>query len=384
MGETTDSMSVQRVAQTPMICQVYTFQGANITTSELVGPDIAGHVDFFAYISSFFAYWRGSCKYSLNFYCSTFTTCRFRISVVYNAVALSDTNSGDVVSRIVDVKGDTTIEMTVPYLWQTLYRYTSDTQNYPRLKIEQITPIVGTSIATDPAIYLVIWRAAGEDIRYNQLVENQVSALDLDDSDLLEFEAQVDPRASFKKSFEPILDGSSFVVESGAVSGENITSIHDMVKRYVRLVQAQATNTYPRTGILTGPFHSLGDIYKYWRGSRRVKHYPTVQPATDPSFGYDINQTNIITMQNPSNSLRFGAGAALTKPHVWPMLEIEIPWYATVPFIPVDLTAATPIAPGDLPRTIVYSEGQEYIETATTLISGGDDFVYGFLIAPDI
>lgn len=372
MGETTDVMSVSRVLQTPMIGIVKTFQTVNTSYNEPVRPVFAPPVgirkDYLAFMTTFFAYWRGSIKYKLSFYTSTFTSCRFRVSILYNSTALTDDNSGDVVSRIVDVKGDTSIEFTVPYLWHTLYRKISDGIDYPQLAISQISPIIGPSLTADPAIHMVLWRAGGEDFKLNQLVQPielaAVQSLDFEE----DVPAQSDPRADFKRTFNPIIEGSCFIRESGAITGEHIDSLHDMCKRYCG--NTIATETYPKTTTGSGPFHILSECFKYWRGSRRVK-------VSIPDDNADATH---VVLQNPNNTTDIENGAVFTIRRIWPFLECEIPWYSTLPFTPIE-TASVPIhIGGDDPQSIFFNES--HIGEGPSFISGGDDFTFGFLIAP--
>jgi len=405
LGETTDILTIKHVIQTPMLYDVYQFNTANTLTFYDVRPQIVENDDdYLAFMSKFFQFWRGSIKFMLNFYCSTFTSARFRVSVLYSATVLTDDNGGDVVSRVIDVKGDTHIKLTVPFLYQTMFRKINDHISYPKLQIQLLSPIIGPSVDTDPQIYLTIWRAAGEDMVFNQQTNwidplttskedlkrksNDVDDTDSDDlfaieKDLREasFEAQMDPQKEFKKTFDPIIEGSFFVHEQGTISGERIELISDMIKRYIYIASdISGFNIYqvpsPSAG-LNGAYFQMGNIFKYWRGSRRAKVYlQSVTYGSWPLYGLYM-QTTAAAPSDPGN------GLTVTTPFVWPVLEAEIPWYCTLPFIPVNTTVTPVVAAGDNPVGISFLTPDMDDTPIQYYASAGDDFSYGFMYAPD-
>lgn len=373
LSEDQDSMNILKIAQTPMLNVLHTFQGT-LSNVDLLGTPLGGPVDYFQFVARHFQYWRGSIKYKLYFYTSNFSSCRFRISVLYTNTIPDDNNAGDVISRVVDVRGDTEYEFTVPYLWPTVYRPLSQSDALPRIVIQQLIPIVGPSFEEDPQIFLAVWRAAGEDIRFNQLCSydpNSYGAIQTYNQPPI-YEAQMDPTMSFKKTFNPIVDGSFFIKEQGAISGEMIVSLHDVVKRYVtgNAFVGDVAITYPDKTKL-GPYHSFSRIFKYWRGSRRLK----AQVKTDANLWYTA------VLQNPTMSLDAGNGMCFTSSTQWPMLNIEIPWYSSLPFLPTDATSVAHYDTHDNPRDPIVTDHASWI---LSFVSAGDDFFYGVLIAPQL
>jgi hypothetical protein len=375
MGESTNTMSLKDIISVPMIYDITTFTNSSPALNFVLVPN-ANPNDYLGFVSRFFHYWRGSIKIQLNFYTSSFITGRFRVSVLYDNVFPTDLNAGDVISRIIDVKGDTSISFTVPYLWDATYRALNDA-NLPTLYIQRVTPIIGQSLATDSKIHLVTWRAAGEDFQFNQLVDHysgfDVLDFDSDIDDSSSYDAQTDPRADFKKVFDPIVNGSCFVRETGIITGEIIDSVHDITKRYCSGVNYSGGSfrTDPQPNLFSGPFHRLAAIFKYYRGSRRIK----IVTKKDPNVVVGL------LMQNPGGTLDAANGMTYTMNELWPTLEAEIPWYSSVPFWPVDETSVSILRNNDRPRSVDalgFSPGSE----VGSFISGGDDFTYGFLIAP--
>lgn len=374
------SMTIDRVIGTPMIVGIHSFTNAQPVWENAVIPrPFTFDDDYTGFMSRFFTYWRGSFKYMFAFYTSTFITARVRISVRYDNTPLTDQNDGDVVSRLVDIKGDTIVEMTIPYLWRTLYRTTKNDGNLPLITVSLSSPIVGLSIDTDPSIVLVVWRAAGEDFAFNQMVTfdagNTADSFDLNESDsewTEEAEAQMIPQERFRVPFDGIVEGTRLTYESGAITGEHITCLNDMLKRYTDNIIDRPNATYPFIG-LNGAFHKLSQIFKYWRGSRRLK----VRYKVDFS---DLTEQYVV-MENPSGSFDAGNGCALTVPSQWNWNEFQVPWYSSLPFIPTDITTVSYLDPEDLPKGVFISQ-LDVANNGRNLISAGDDFVYTYLVAP--
>jgi hypothetical protein len=374
------SMTIDRVISTPMIHGAHTFTNALPTWGSAVVPrPTPANDDYVAFMSRFFTYWRGSFKYMFCFYTSTFITARVRISVRYNSNPLTDANDGDVVSRLVDIKGDTVVELAVPYLWKTMYRPTTQDDFLPLITVTLSSPIVGLSIDTDPSIVLVVWRAAGEDFVFNQMVTFDQDTFNINSDNFIdsdewteEAEAQMIPQERFRAPFDGIIEGTRLTYESGAITGEHITCLNDMLKRYVDNTLDRPQNTYPSEDLL-GAFHRLSLIFKYWRGSRRLK----------TRYKADSNDwtEQYVVMQNPSGSLDAGNGCALTVPRQWNWNEFQVPWYSSLPFVPTDATTVSYLNPDDLPREVIFSQ-LDVASAGRNLISAGDDFVYTYLVAP--
>jgi len=400
-GEQMYEKSILSIAQVPMLTRIFTFNGPIPTIPFNVSCNPFGHTDaylvpgmptkpdYFEFVARHFMFWRSSIKYMIYFYTSQFTSGRFRVSILYDGTLPTDHTSGDIVSEIIDVRGDTNYQITVPYLWPTMYRtlINSVGVSYPKLVIQQLAPLVGASMEEDPVVYCCIFRSAAEDVRFNQLVDFQT--VGLPPPALLANEpkrkrkianADMDIRGEFAKVFPPIAHGSSFVRENGTVSGEMISSISDLLKRYVTTPPIYGTgdtanvlNTWPQPTQL-GPYHSFSRIFKYWRGARRVK------------FLYDLdaqgaNRFNYVCMETFLNPVSAGNSMSYTHGELWPQQCVEIPWYSTLPFQPSDTGAVPTFLSDDSPKSIVIPSKSVF---AGIYSSGGDDFSYYFLIAPEI
>jgi hypothetical protein len=402
-GQQDREKDILKIAQTPMLHRLFVFNGpigspvstdvhpfAQTNDAEI--PGLPTTPDYCEFIARHFNYWRGGFKYHIYFYTSQFTSGRFRISVLYNSTLPDDNTSGDIISDVIDVRGDTAYARTVPYLWPTMYRSFQESLGggiYPKLVIQQLIPLVGASMEEDPIIYCAIYRSAAEDIRFNQLVQYQTAGLppSLTKNDIKVAvkkkkriaNADMDIRGSFDKTFPPIASGSCFIREHGTVSGEMISSISDCLKRY-----ANTAITYgvaDRVNVLDtnpdqtqfGAFHSFGRIFKYWNGSRRAVLTYNNTPTVGSTFQYLSMETFLNPIISAGNAMSYTSGT------LWPQNTVEIPWYSSLPFLPVNANDVPINITGDKPKSIVVSDKA----TVDRLyLSGGDDFNYYFLVSP--
>lgn len=388
MGNVTPMTTIQEIIRVPMIRLIVpltnTLTEVTIPVRPLDFDPGVNSADYLNFVARHFGYWAGSIKYFFCFYTSPFVSCRFKISALYQTPIATTPDSGDIASTIVDVKGDTVFSTCVPYLHETMMMQTLDWNATPVLHLEAISPMVGQTFGgTEPTIQLVIWRAAGEDMKFAQLVERlEWPSVKEEKKSLVKMRQEMDPQAVFRNTFEPIVFGCQFVQENGIVRCETVDTINEACKRYVamdRTIPAYSSNTYPNSAF-GGAFHSFSNIFKYWRGGRRVK---LVVQAASPST---INNYVTVCTSNPQASLATSNGATYCCPVIWPVLEFEVPWYATRPFHPV--TPATQVVSRafDFPAGFFVNSNNSVSVNGCdlALVSAAEDFQFGWLIAPNI
>jgi len=133
-------------------------------------------------MSSMHRSWRGSMKYLLNFCCSPQVTCRIMITWLpvknfneANAVTnIPSEETGNVITKIVDISGDTQVTFSVPYLSPNQYSYNEQPGRQPG-SLNANTEINGAwylsfvnvpityETEAEAAIKLSVFVAAGED-----------------------------------------------------------------------------------------------------------------------------------------------------------------------------------------------------------------------------
>lgn len=150
-------------------------------------------------------YWRGKLVYMFKFQCAKNVTCRVRIIHCPSIPAdpLVDDFTGDYVSAVVDVTGDTVFMFKADWLSDS--HYLEADLFAPRIE-DQIKPgagyiamflesVIGSMDTTnDPPVYYSIWQAAGEDF---ELQKQRARAATYNGGDLQVFTSYVYPTVSF-------------------------------------------------------------------------------------------------------------------------------------------------------------------------------------------
>jgi len=310
------------------------------------------------------------------------------LTTYYQGATATDTTYGDFVSTIIDVKGDTQYEFTVPYLFPTPWRLTNDlittdveVVRYPLFVLDAITEIIGPSISEDPAISVVIFRSAGEDFQWHQVCTPLLTSA----GEVIDGESVV--ATEFSIPFQPVLKGTSFSSEFGYVRPEVITHVHQLLKRYeTTSVTTGNLVINPIQPNVQNDFMSyFSRVYRFYRGGVRIKMYIT---TTQSLF---VSVTNDPTSTGSPDFLNGGAVYPIQQN---PLMEFEIPWYANVPFtgsyndynIPF-LSAASgagpvlvPTTPGFYPAALSALTGGP---STLQFISAAEDFTFGYLAAPN-
>jgi hypothetical protein len=387
-------MSVSALAAIPMLHSQFFFQHAADKKSisvHVMAPYISDYPmqsdpDFLSFTAAAFQYWRGSIKYLFHFVSSGFYSTRFRITYANETPTIVN---GDLPQLIVDVKGDTITEFTIPYLWPTFWRTTGLPRvDFPKIYIEMLSDISGPSLPSEPLIYLNVWRAAGEDIEFSLLknatfVPGDVLPATIISSDLtsskLAFQAQTSPFTRFKKSFAPVIEGSAYSLEMGNCMPEVGLSIKDCTRRNSSLDPTTwlslsdlsyvgSPSVDPFLLFDREPFPYFSHVFLFWKGSRRV---------------FD-NQVTTFGLVAPSTNTHLTSGSALRvdAPYNYENRNgYEIQYSCEVPYVPVKHSGPIPfpvIAPQSPVGLTVHGGSQpESVDWAA-----GDDFMLLSLTPP--
>ena len=356
VGLETSDMEVVTYASKPNLLFTTNFKNLGIIKQFQVHPrtlEDRTYPDYLAFAASFFEYWRGSIKYLFHFCTTAFYSCRIRITVTHLNVMPSVIGSGaSFYSRIVDVKGDTWIDLDVPFLSVGVWdrTYTLDVANTPTVTIEALTPVQGASLPADAIIYLNCFRAAGPDFQ-----------LAVSRNWPVEVEEQCSLNTRFRIPFAGPVDTTTGVLETGLCMADHSTSISDMTHRHTPHGLAQNHKSYPgETSIFPGITDKWAQGFAFWRGSRRFSNVSAVNLA----------QLNPEEIPNPVTDLNFAYSLELNSASI---MCVEIPWYSRIAYYPTvasdfpGLIALAYPQPADVRLTGTYN---------TPKIAGGDDFVY--------
>jgi hypothetical protein len=361
MGNESEVVSLLWVAMHPMIFTVKIFDGITDTLSFPVTPfqySGTSQLDYLGAVSNLFQRWRGPIKFLFQFFTSPFISARFKIHLLYSTTIPDPENTGDVITQIVDVKGDTEYAFEVPFLWYTMWRDFADGINLPVIYVEPIIAPVGPAISSSPTIYLVVWRAAGDSFQWQRLVEPIVTETAVN-------EAQCDVVSKFKSKFPPLVVGTHDNVESKMCNPEHIVAFNQIWKRYER--STDLTFAPSLVDAWTGHISYCTNFFKYWHGGRRAVFLET--NASNGLSGLP-NGLNVFT-SNPSNGL-----ATFQNYTVQANCKVEVPYYNNIPFLPCD-PSSTPTTQPELP---IYPDTNSTLSLGVW--SGADDFSFGYLCSP--
>jgi len=352
-------------------------------------------------------------KYRIHFVGSAFVTARVRISHFPSLDIPSSIEeyAGDIVSTVVDIRGDTIVEFTVPYLgarpyapvvgftgygdvWDT-FLPTSD--NYSVLVFSWINPITEPSPDGVGSIWMNIWQSAAEDFVFNGLVR-KVAQLPCGAVAAPPAATLHSAEQAFSKPFQPMAPAHA-AIEAGLVRTESIDTIEHICQRYYPYIQGTGiTNPLPNAlenNTLDNIWH-CAQLFRYYRGGMRYKIYTPPTPQTYHSSGVDYPfyapQCVSAWLTLPQQQDHSAEAQILPGPisyaynSVNGVLELEIPW--------MSLNYARDIYGGlypsdDDPRELInFSFAGNEVATATWLGSAlrsvADDFTFGVLLAPPL
>lgn len=325
-------------------------------------------------VANWFSYWSATVKVKLYITASTFHS--VRLALYFNSSA-SATSWPDCYHRVVDVQGDTEIELSFPWASELFMQRTG---NVPQMFLQ--CSVIGWS-QPDPAvttnIYCNIYKAFDSDAQFSGLLATQfrLQSADLTPDELLEhFEVQANPRADFAKSFEPIHPSATLYTHDKIVTPEQVTSLRDIIHRTVPYFEDLTTPaqsipyTYDVTGLTDGAnkylFHleAFGQMFLWWRGAIRVvKLLPT-------------NTRRSLIVWDPVSS-QWLAGSTVSS-FINPKIEIEVPYYYQTAM------RSTRIPDGGIKQTFGVPVGTTSYTGPFNLRGGGDDFSFVFLAMPDV
>lgn len=376
-GMDSTHMTMSELAQRPMLHQQAVMTAITpqwgVVVDAITGKPSTVAPDYLAYTAMAHARWRGSIKYLFMFICNAYYTTRVRFYLSYGTRA-GIAQSDDLPHQIVEIKGDTKHEITVPYQRQNTWTQTGNNTDAPILYYALEAPIVGASLPATPLIHVLVFRAGGEDIQFSQLqVAHDVTPYALDGTPIVKKQCSI--RSEFSKPFAPFIPGCSFSTEANFITPEQTVTISDAIKRFVKPFQAVVNSlnryTYPAmmiTSIGTAyePYHFFVNLFKYWRGSRRFHSIPP-----------DNARLTIFSNGTTTTDLG-GNGLAIRSASYVDTLRVEIPWYSNHPYINTNrISVAWPSYPNDLISSTSMTNDQY-------LVAAGDDFVGLYLLWPMI
>jgi len=377
-------MSLKKLAGTPMLHDQVVFDGVGVTTwatflrYDMVGISVTGR-DYCATAVRFAKYYRGSLKFMFQFITACFYSARFRLSVRFGTTVA---DYGNIPSMVFDVKGDTIIKVTIPYLnfraWSDrAFALGTGHDLDPIIVLEQLTDIVGSPSPTTAVMYVNIFRSAGEDAAFavpaDILDPNVTKARTFragQEIDMSPAKVQMNTRKEFSEQFPPLTIGGFFTSESNAVMSEQIDALIDLLKRpamYGSVPTALGTTSYLS-------FHKLiMSMFLWWRGSMVMRHMHLGNTTTHNDGWY------LAVSTQTTNRIDFGWAPAYATGNQFIQNEcIILPWYNAAPYVATAANAS--IILGSSNRASPVGVALQLATTDTIAVSAGDDFMALFLV----
>ncbi len=354
-----------------------------------------------------FRFWRGSLKLMFVFNTSSFTTTRVRITHVPGAVISNLTianYSGDLVSKVVDITGDTTVEVTVPWLQASLFGQTDWEFTGSLLPgwyngtimVSLVNPVNASDTTAASTVWCSVFIAAGEDYQLAGFMGPNLPSIKVWSYNFagtaptadapvgrIRAKAQMKISAAFEKPFEGLIEGK-YVMTKGMICEDPPGSVTSLGRRYGLCtapngpMRALPTITNHRTHMATWQYLAC---HRFIRGSMRYKYYVT-SGATFEGIQYSASN-NGVTYDDPYGTTTYQSGLTrIDAADVGKTQGVEIPYFQLLPFYPLDETMTNAAVP--------YQEvGGAYnnLSSATvtaTYVSLGDDFMVGHPCAPPL
>ncbi len=425
VGSDGPNMTILDLIRKPFIVAEFSFNQATAVGAEIFKinaepsvvwndggvPTRTYYPGYLAYVAGFFKYWRGSIKFRFHFFTSAFVTSRVRITHNPTGATIPTIESfgGDVVSEIVDIKGDTIIDITVPYLQSAPYRSVSgftapdiySAGLMSALQVSLLNEVTGMDAVGDMTVYCVVYMAAGEDFRFSRYVNAEYSDFTVDplmgfieDPQVQGFDDKLykyiddqlygeieDPQIQgLDEEFDVPFKGlvpAKLSVEERAVAPEHFGNIRELCHRYSFVGAAGAA-----TEVMVTPFfdpnsynHNLkawSRLFLFWRGGIRVATY-SASATTELEYRRTFGST-------PNDF--FSSGYLLSDSETGLFLYGTIPYYVPYLMCPTDTDGvpyniySSPAAPLDEFDNYVNLKNGNYG------LAAADDFSFIYHASP--
>lgn len=298
------------------------------------------------YLQTCFQFWRGSIKLKIQFFCSAFVSTRVAIAMV----PILDTfpvsvNDDDYIVQFIEIKGDTTAHITVPFTYQHIWSGYGPGAPY-KLGFRFVSPIVGFDTVTDPVIDYAIWMAGGPDTQFScvnprSFTNPVVNSLPVTSSPIIQktsllygkpklpknVETQSSIKDDFSTSFPAIVDGCNYQLDNGFTTSDCPVTFNDLFKRYYCVAS-------PTTFTEIAPEVSLTrDIVPGLR--RFTTCFAVIRGGYRAKFRYNKEDMHDSSHAAPYTS--FSAVSSDPKGYVLPSdsgwYAISVPWDQAFPFV---------------------------------------------------
>jgi hypothetical protein len=373
------------------------------------------------YLAQAFQYFRGSIRLKIKFVKTEFHTGRLQITYTPSENPTTDPTLATAafsIREVIDIKGKSEVELTLPYLLSTPWQQTQSTVGLGRLNILVVNELRQPETAAS-SINMLIYAAAGDDFEV---------AFPFTDPTILNTPLPMFPQmdtghsaptgtAEQLSTVQEVIGSYAKPVKSlyynTAMQGEVFTSIRQLIARYnfIRFLSPNfataAGNTFyynpwisqyetidPSSGLLTLPrvgYDALAFVsngFTFYRGSMRVAYFPPTQ--SNPTITSIRSGQNIMGAANSVGAASFAAptiGYNTVAPYQLHdagigLVETAIPYYSQWPISFLDVTNTnSTVRPTDPHVQGVFeSFGTNSVFNTPTFRAIGDDFQLSYFV----
>lgn len=281
-------------------------------------------------LASLFTGWSGSQQYMIDFKTTKFNAAKLRL--IYDPRAdysgnLSDDLAGDVISKVLDINGDTTYCFSIPFIRKNNWELIPDPQFFSatptnlgtngRFSLQLVTPLSVANSTADTTIYFNVWQSNGPDTKFikpRSFITPLPGADSESDEDVSSFQklrirpqgelTTGDTRKMFENAFEPLIP-AKYVNPSNVYLGEEITSFSEYLHRPVAIDLA-GTTAGTAAGFNKAYFPLSADVasgFRYQNSFYRIQDSFRFQRG-----GYSIkvvvNQTSSTSLTNKYSTFK--------------------------------------------------------------------------------
>jgi hypothetical protein len=368
-GVNADEMRLDYIAGTPMLTSSQGFNSS--TTGQLIGTtswdtasSTGGTYNYVDFLTRCFGFTSGSYKFKVYIIASQMHAAR----LVFYLATTEASNYEDCYHRVIDVQGDTSFEMTVPYCNNTFSRDTYGTSDTPYniyctvLSWSQPTPAANTPI------WINVYKAGASDFRFGQLLDVCYQPSDF----LGPIKTQSNVRKDFAKPFECFHPSMKQFDPADLVYPEEYTTVREIIHRMYPKEPVNGgnidyiNNGFPSANVFGLQFWGL--LFRFWRGSVRIQYLRPSNSGQVSVKGVSLLRTDLTGIA-PAIIIP-GLDTTFTDK---PSLEAEIPWFSNLAY-----NGTTKVnVPTYATRVTTVPDDTSYL-----CESGGDDFSFLFLCPP--
>lgn len=250
-----------------------------IPIPSLIG--VTNNCDRINWLAQYCRFWRGSIIYTYMFMASPMISTKVRLTLFWNTLDDPTVHPESLLTRIITIRGTTTVDIPVPFLYAQQWLPTDQTYSdsdvmFPRLAVALYQPIYSPG-DVDPIIQCYVWRRAGPDFAFSSI--RDASSFDTTsglvkkrEPQFVRIQAEAQMRLSTMETMEiPMLAASNSEVFHGR---DCVHYIEDIASRFSLDQDSSTLSSYPvdyNASNGHGNCDTISNIFYFFRGSMDMK-----------------------------------------------------------------------------------------------------------------